>query len=473
MSRSEICPTCGTKLGPTHARVEMRVCTACQRSNPTGFSYCGFCASPMENTEMRARMSELAAPPGGWPNLTSELVEVRFYLQQGLFDDAYELLSIMQKRYPGHPQLNELSRRPKPSRRVDTGVLALVDSVLAESANLVAKVPRRAAPHFQAPSPGSPARTDVHPTVEEAEAATPRTRSGKTGGHASTRGSGPRATVAPTGAHAKPVPAIEVSRAARAASTSRSSAEPQPAAREAGTPAPAPRERTQIYRTVDAPPAVRAAPPISTAPRPPSGAHAPAPTPSPSPARATTSSSRQPTPVRAPESPRAAAPRAAEPPRTSAPASPRTAEPPRAAAPRAAEPSRSTGSSRAASQSRPHAVAGTVQTPPTSTATPIDTPPGRTEVRPVPQTGHTMVVDALQPPAPFQTESGDGRRGRGRRRREGEPAAAEPTSEAAAAEPETTSKPEATTKPEPAAAEGEAPRPRRTSFGEHVLNRLR
>jgi dimethylhistidine N-methyltransferase len=36
----------------------------------------------MEDTQMRARMSELAAPPGGWPSLTSELVEVRFYLQQ-------------------------------------------------------------------------------------------------------------------------------------------------------------------------------------------------------------------------------------------------------------------------------------------------------------------------------------------------------------------------------------------------------
>ena len=81
MSRSEICPTCGTKLGPTHPRAAMRVCTSCQRSNPEGFSYCGFCASPMENTEMRARMTELAAPPGGWPNITSELVEVRFYLQ--------------------------------------------------------------------------------------------------------------------------------------------------------------------------------------------------------------------------------------------------------------------------------------------------------------------------------------------------------------------------------------------------------
>ncbi|MBX7079113.1 MAG: hypothetical protein K1X88_08020, partial [Nannocystaceae bacterium] len=453
MSRSEICPTCGTKLGPTHARVEMRVCTACQRSNPTGFSYCGFCASPMENTEMRARMSELAAPPGGWPNLTSELVEVRFYLQQGLFDDAYELLSIMQKRYPGHPQLNELTRRPKPSRRVDTGVLALVDSVLAESANLVAKVPRRAAPHFQAPSPGSPARTDVHPTLEEAEAAAPRARS-KTGGHASARGSGPRASIAPTGAHAKPVPAIEVSRAARAASTTRAAAEPQPETREAGAPAPAPRERTQIYRTVDAP--VRAAPPISTAPRPPSGAHATTATPAPAPAaaRTTGSSARTPVPVRAAEAPRASSAQPARAPeaartsspqparapeavRASSPQPARAAEAPRASSQRSAE--RSTGSSRTTAPPRQAAVAGTVQTaaPAASTATPIDTPRGGTEVRPVPQTGHTMVVDALQPAAPFQGDAADGRRGRGgRRRRDADaPAAEAQAAEAPAAEP--------------------------------------
>ncbi len=194
MSRPEICPTCGIKLGPTQPRPATRVCTACSRSNPAGFNYCGFCATPMENTEMGARMADLAAPPGGWPSLTSELVEVRFYLQQGLFDDAYELLSIMQKRYPGHPQLNELSRRPKPARRVDTGVLALVDSVLAESANLVAKVPRRAAPRFTAPAQGGSDRTDVHSVVPPDDEATTTAarppKRAKTGPESTTRRSG-------------------------------------------------------------------------------------------------------------------------------------------------------------------------------------------------------------------------------------------------------------------------------------------
>ncbi|MBC8071093.1 MAG: hypothetical protein IAG13_22400 [Deltaproteobacteria bacterium] len=159
MSRHEICPSCGTKLGAAHSRGRVRTCSSCHRSNPSGFSYCGFCATPMEDTQMRARMSELAAPPGGWPNLTSELVEVRFYLQQGLFDDAYELLSILQKRHPGHPQLDELSHRPKPVRRVDTDTIALVDSVLAESANLVGKMPRRAAPRWKAPAASASPRT--------------------------------------------------------------------------------------------------------------------------------------------------------------------------------------------------------------------------------------------------------------------------------------------------------------------------
>lgn len=165
MSRTETCPTCGSKLGPNHARPKGRVCSACHKSNPEGFSYCGFCASPMETTEHRARILEAAAPPGGWPNLTSELVEVRFYLQQGLFDDAYELLSILQRRYPGHPQLVDLARKPKAATRVDTGVLALVDAVLAESVNLVAKIQRRQAPKWQAPSAPGPDRTQVHTAV--------------------------------------------------------------------------------------------------------------------------------------------------------------------------------------------------------------------------------------------------------------------------------------------------------------------
>ncbi|HWB82364.1 MAG TPA: zinc ribbon domain-containing protein [Nannocystaceae bacterium] len=259
MSRTENCPTCGTKLGTSQARASMRTCNACHRSNPAMFNYCGWCASPMENTEMRARIAELAAPPGGWPNLTSELVEVRFYLQQGLFDDAYELLSIMQKRHPGHPQLTELSHRPKPARRVDTDTIALVDSVLAESANLVGRMPRRAAPKWK----GSAAP----PGIEDDDEPTQRPRGGKSGPHPSARTrSGSQRTTS------------EPARGARSASGSQRAAGkptgPQPRAsgktgttgaqqrtgartgpRAAATtqePAP-PRERTRIYRTAEPP----------------------------------------------------------------------------------------------------------------------------------------------------------------------------------------------------------------------------
>ncbi|MBK6922063.1 MAG: hypothetical protein IPH07_32005 [Deltaproteobacteria bacterium] len=444
MSRSEICPTCGTKLGPTHPRAAMRVCTSCQRSNPEGFSYCGFCASPMENTEMRARMTELAAPPGGWPNITSELVEVRFYLQQGLLDDAYELLSIMQKRHPGHPQLSELVRRPKPSKRVDTGVLALVDTVLAESANLVAKVPRRAAPQFQAPSPGSPNRTDVHAPVEPAarSSSSTRARTGKTG-------SQPTSAPAPKPV-ASPSP-IESSRAARTASnagtprtTTRAPSGSQSAptgpqaqaqARSEGEPIPVARERTRIYRTVDAPGAVRQAPPIAV---PPSSA-----------------------------STRAAS--------GSHPTTPETAGP-------------AVSGSIASRSSGAHTPVAAQPVPRVR----IDPPKGGTQIRPVPQTGNTMVVDALQPAAPFaggeavaEGDEADGaieaeanaeaesavsssRRARGekRRRRNADAPAAKPAPAPAPAPSES-----ATAGASPDAEE--SPRRRRTTFGEHVLNRLR
>lgn len=274
MSRPEICPTCGTKLSATQPRPESRVCSACSRSNPAGFNYCGFCATPMENTEMGARMADLAAPPGGWPSLTSELVEVRFYLQQGLFDDAYELLSIMQKRHPGHPQLTELARRPKPTRRVDTGVLALVDRVLADSANLVAKMPRRAATRFSAPAQGGADRTDVHGVVEppQEEQTTARAaKPPKTGPQSPTRRSGPQRAATPS-ATPTSAPTTGSQRAKPNSGSQRTTMGPKPtppaprpaAAPRAAAPA-APRERTRIYRTVEPPASTRNATPAPVA----------------------------------------------------------------------------------------------------------------------------------------------------------------------------------------------------------------
>lgn len=385
MSRPEICPTCGIKLGPTQPRPETRVCTACSRSNPAGFNYCGFCATPMENTEMGARMADLAAPPGGWPSLTSELVEVRFYLQQGLFDDAYELLSIMQKRYPGHPQLTELSRRPKPARRVDTGVLALVDSVLAESANLVAKVPRRAAPRFTAPAQGGSDRTDVHSVVPADDdapttAARPPKRA-KTGPEAATRRSGAQPKVATGSQRTAPK---------TPSGSHRTSVGPRPTAAAAKPAAPAAREPTRIYRTVEPPPGAR--PVIMPS------------TPAPS------------TTTRQPSGPRAAVPQTGAPPVRSV----------------------------QAPAVRPPAVTG------------------QTVAQRAPQSGHTVVVDALQAPAPFPAAPAEAAPRAGKRRR-GESAAKPAAAPAAApaAEP-------------PATPAAEKPEPRRrATFGEHVLNRLR
>lgn len=371
MTRPEICPTCGIKLGPTQPRPETRVCSSCSRMNPAGFNYCGFCATPMENTEMRARMQELAAPPGGWPNLTSELVEVRFYLQQGLFDDAYELLSIMQKRHPGHPQLTELARRPKPSRKVDTGVLALVDSVLADSANLVARVPRRAATRFSAPAQGGAERTDVHSVVDprEEEQTTARPpKAPKTGPQSPTRRSGAQAQT------------------------------------------PAPSRGTGSQRT---------------APKPTSGP------------QRTTSASR---PNSGPQ--RAAAP------------TPRAPEPAPAAAPRQA--------TRIYRTVEPPAAARQITAPPVQASRAARTPPATddTVISRAPQSGHTVVVDALQAPAPFTEAEETARGGRGSRKRGAapKPAPTPPSSPAPAAE-----------------AEGEKPEQprRRARFGEHVLNRLR
>jgi len=329
----------------------------------------------MENTETGARMAELAAPPGGWPSLTSELVEVRFYLQQGLFDDAYELLSILQKRFPGHPQLTELARRPKPARKVDTGVLALVDSVLADSANLVARMPRRAAPRFAAPAQGGADRTDVHSVVApEADTITRAPKRAKTGAQSPTRRSGaqpqvvaappraastgsPRAVRSPSGAQRTTIAAKPTtgSRPAVAAGRIDTGGSDAPAVR---VHAPPVRENTRIYRTVE--PAQVTRTPIAP-------------------------------PVR-----------------------------------RAAAASEDTVISRA------------------------------------PQSGNTIVVDALQEPAPFAVpvpESATPQDRGGRKRRD-----------AAAAEPPPA--PAQTAAAEPQGAEPPEPRGR-ARFGQHVLNRLR
>ncbi|MGH1348395.1 MAG: hypothetical protein ACRBN8_42980 [Nannocystales bacterium] len=146
----ENCPTCGSQLGALN-RVELRRCNACRRSVPAGFLYCGYCAAPMERTEIRARVAEVAAPPGGWPNLAGDLTEVKFFLKQGQLDEAYDLLSILQRRYPGHPELADFARSTESSPRPDADVEKLVDTVMADSSTLGGKIPRRRATPWDAP----------------------------------------------------------------------------------------------------------------------------------------------------------------------------------------------------------------------------------------------------------------------------------------------------------------------------------
>lgn len=153
MKPEETCPTCGTKLGPLQQRDALRRCDACQRPNPRGFRYCGFCAAPLETDVEQAERVEVAAPAGGWPSLSRELVELRFFLDRGELDEAYELLSILHQRHPGHPGLVDFNRGPATRKpRPDTQVYQVVDAVLADSSSLSASsLPRRAVPQWNAP----------------------------------------------------------------------------------------------------------------------------------------------------------------------------------------------------------------------------------------------------------------------------------------------------------------------------------
>lgn len=122
----------------------------------------------METTAHRAVLSEIAAPPGGWPSLARELVEVRFFMDRGELDEAFELLAILRERHPGHPELTEFKRgAPDGKPRPDTQVNRVVDSVLSGSAALNDAIPRRAAPTWNDP------RADAAEPEAEAEAAPP------------------------------------------------------------------------------------------------------------------------------------------------------------------------------------------------------------------------------------------------------------------------------------------------------------
>ena len=166
LEMEKLCPTCGSTL-EAHQRAEMVHCTECRRLNPSGFLYCGYCASPMESPDIRGKIATVAAPDGGWPNLSGELVQVKFYLQQGRLDEAYDLLSILQRRYPGHPELADFRRTSVTP--VDSDVAGVVDEVLANSAKLTDKIERRQAPTWKAPkAQGGRRATASHEVVPDA-----------------------------------------------------------------------------------------------------------------------------------------------------------------------------------------------------------------------------------------------------------------------------------------------------------------
>ena len=169
LEADDSCPTCGSKLEALR-RPQLRQCNVCRRKVPVAFLYCGYCAAPMENTELRARVAQVAAPEGGWPSLSGELLQVKFYLQQGELDEAYDLLTILQQRYPGHPDLADFVRSSP--MKADPQVESLVEEVLASSAKLTDKIARRQAPKWTAPrANGSRGPTMAHEVVPDHDAA--------------------------------------------------------------------------------------------------------------------------------------------------------------------------------------------------------------------------------------------------------------------------------------------------------------
>jgi len=125
----------------------------------------------METTAHRAELADVAAPPGGWPSLARELIEVRFFMDRGELDEAFELLAVLRERYPGHPELIEFKRGPTDGGlRPDTQVNRVVDSVLSGSSSLSAAMPRRSAPQWNAPAAegadrGEEGKTRAHEVV--------------------------------------------------------------------------------------------------------------------------------------------------------------------------------------------------------------------------------------------------------------------------------------------------------------------
>jgi len=71
-----------------------------------------------------------AAPSGRWPDLSDDLAEIRFYVDQGLDDDAEAALDDLESRYPGHPAIARF--RGKEVQEEPAAAAVLVEAEAAE-----------------------------------------------------------------------------------------------------------------------------------------------------------------------------------------------------------------------------------------------------------------------------------------------------------------------------------------------------
>ena len=72
-----------------------------------------------------------AEPQGGWPDLSDDLAEIRFYLDQGLDEDAEAALDDLAEDHPGHPEIAkmraEITGVQEPPPVESAGAAPLVD----------------------------------------------------------------------------------------------------------------------------------------------------------------------------------------------------------------------------------------------------------------------------------------------------------------------------------------------------------
>jgi pilus assembly protein FimV len=68
-----------------------------------------------------ARAAAAAKPAASWPDLSDDLAEIRFFVDQGLDDDAEAALAELRRRHPGHP---ELEPKQAPTAEVASSTLS-------------------------------------------------------------------------------------------------------------------------------------------------------------------------------------------------------------------------------------------------------------------------------------------------------------------------------------------------------------